>query len=105
MSTPTEYDTSTGPLAQWSERRTHNPIPARQKCNPDNLLRRDGLSGAAPETAHSAENAAVAVLSGSLAPDLARVILAWPSLPDESKAAILALVAAHEATQGKGGRE
>jgi len=32
-----------------------------------------------------------------VAPDLARVILAWPSLPDESKAAVLALVAAHDA--------
>ncbi|MFW6161126.1 MAG: hypothetical protein ACODAJ_00055 [Planctomycetota bacterium] len=40
----------------------------------------------------------MAVLSGTLAPDLSRVILAWPSLPDESKAAILALVTAHEAT-------
>ena len=42
-------------------------------------------------------NSAVAVLSGSLAPDLARVILAWPALPEESKAAVLALVAAHDA--------
>ncbi|MFW6108685.1 MAG: hypothetical protein ACOC8D_02610 [bacterium] len=46
----------------------------------------------------------MAVLSGTLAPDLARVILAWPGLADESKAAILALVSAHEAATAPEGR-
>ena len=48
------------------------------------------------------ENGAVALLSGSFAPDLARVILAWPGLPDPTKQAILAMVrATQDVTSGR----
>jgi len=46
----------------------------------------------------------VALFSGSFAPDLARLILAWPSLPDATKQAVLAMVGAAEgAHAGRGG--
>ena len=91
--------TNDAPVAQLGQSGgflNRRDVPA--KSNTPNSLQSGDANGAAHGTALGAENAAVAVLSGSLAPDLARVILAWPSLPDESKAAVLALVAAHEAT-------
>jgi len=75
-----------------------NRCPTASKPSNPKDIQNDDAGGAPRNSALCEENSAVAVLSGSVAPDLARVILAWPSLPDESKAAVLALVAAHEAS-------
>ena len=75
-----------------------NRIAHPAKSNTPSNLQNADTSSAAHGTAPASENAAVAVLTGSVAPDLSRVVLAWPALPDESRAAILALVAAHEAS-------
>ena len=78
------------------------PQPSKS-CTPNDIERTDA-GGVPKKSALCERNPACAVLSGSLAPDLAQVVLAWPALPHESKAAILALVTAHEAL-ARGGRQ
>ena len=67
------------------------------KCLAPNDIQRNHAGGEPISSALGTENAAVAGLFESLDPDLVRVVHVWPSLADEVKAAVLALVAAHEA--------
>ena len=59
------------------------------------------------QAAHSGGNppdsAFVAVVSGGLAPDLARLVVAWPSLPKTTRSIILAMAGhVEDAERGRG---
>ena len=89
----------TGPSGLWDRRggrvdegdgfENRSPRPSKS-CNPKDIGR--AADSEAPKTsALRDENGAVAVLSGSLGADIARVIMAWPGLTDSARRAILAL--------------
>ena len=62
-----------------------------------NTIERNRAGGEPIASALGTENAAVAGLLEGLPPDLVRVVRVWSLLADEVRAAVLALVAAHEA--------
>jgi len=79
-------------LAEWSKATVfENRCPLAHKSRNPSDMESCEADQAPRISALCAENAAVALLSGSFVPDLARVILAWPSLDAATRAIILSL--------------
>ena len=89
-------------VAERQTRWIQNPATdSPNHCN-DKPLQQGDPAAVAHGTAPSAENAFVALVSGSFAPDLSRVILAWPSLDATTRAIILSLAGhGHDAEHGR----
>jgi len=86
------------------KRRIANPSWEIRKDCPTNDFQNADPTGTTPGTTSPAQDGYLALLSGSFAPDLAKVVTAWPSLSPEARRIVLALCADAD-TKERGGAD